>query len=245
MNFVRNILFSVLLIGVFANFARNDYSIDMIMGVLIILPVVYLIGFVSSFKRNKEGNRDKNAMFLNLYLFILFTAIFFKNMHWPGAGILMITGCASISIHSLFMIILIKKDKNLEIKWLSAVFLVALILNVTYILFRIMHWPRIDAHAFLAIGISVIAAILFFLKIKEKNKVSKFFKEMTGILTVVCVANLFILLDKYEVTPPFYSTQPKIVQQFQFEADFGNKEEKEDARYGEESFEKFIEEFGD
>ena len=97
-------LFSVILLGMFASFAQNDYSSILLKYPYLLLACLFLIEMFYTTKMLREKNQAAvHSFFECLALGLLFSGVFFMSMHWAGATPLIVAGSVTIVIlYSVF-----------------------------------------------------------------------------------------------------------------------------------------------
>ncbi len=123
---------------------------------------------------NAENKTDKKHLFMKLsglissVIFLL--GILFKLMHWPGAGIALVTGL--IMLGTLFLpSLIIAKISDDRGEGRRAVYLLGLFAGLFYLagfLFKIMHWP--GAGLVILIGLILFAMIFMPLYVSAHYK---------------------------------------------------------------------------
>lgn len=76
-------------------------------------------------------------------LAITLMAVVFKIMHWPGAGIMLITGIGSLALIYLPVAYfkLVKNTDDKLLKFLYTASLISFAIDFVGMIFKIMHWP--------------------------------------------------------------------------------------------------------
>lgn len=133
-----------------------------------------------------------------IFLAITMIAVLFKISHWPGAGILLLTGIGSLALIFLPLAYAVAlkstDDKLLKFLYLSA--LISFSIDFVGMLFKIMHWP--GAGIFMMIGIP-LPFILFlpayiYYHIKRKLKTDLYFFAVLLFMIYVGVFSTLLAL---------------------------------------------------
>lgn len=134
----------------------------------------------------------------------------FKIMHWPGAGVLLVLGIASLSLIFLpLMFILKTKDNSSQRdKLILAIGSVIGVLLCWATLFSVMHWPSGNGMLWLsAIAISafILIPVYFFTGIRNPDT-----KVNTIVTTVILVGATGLLFTMVNIRPALKQTQIKM-----------------------------------
>ncbi|MDP1747563.1 MAG: hypothetical protein Q8L90_18455 [Bacteroidota bacterium] len=141
---------------------------------------------------------------------------FFKVMHWPGAGVLLVLGIGSISLLFLpLMIILKTKDSNNKRDKIILASSAAVGFFLCWAtLFAVMHWPGNGIFWIIAVCIStfVLIPVYFFTGIRDPET-----KLNTIITTIVLVAATGLQFTMINIRPAVKLTQIKMSSYIQGE----------------------------
>jgi len=80
----------------------------------------------------------------SLFLVLFCIGMLFKNLHYPGAGVLMVIACMGLVIYFYTIGTIQYKEIKKENKWLAiSVFCFLQILSISFLgfMFKMMHWP--------------------------------------------------------------------------------------------------------
>lgn len=141
----------------------------------------------------------KATLFTGLISSILILiGVFFKTMHWPGAGIALVVGCTLFALIYAPMLFL-NKNKVATTgyqKLVNILVLLSMVLIVLGFLFKIQHWP--GAGIGLIIGnllLLVLIPVLFIHGYKENEPVKKMnFYNEAFLLVLLTSFSFFIAL---------------------------------------------------
>lgn len=91
---------------------------------------------------------------------LMIVGIFFKFMHWPGAGVCIVLGIGSSSLIFLPLLftLKVKEKKQAKDKLITGIGTLAGILMSLGILFKVMHWPGANM---MGLGAVIIMMVLF------------------------------------------------------------------------------------
>lgn len=160
----------------------------------------------------KETHSPKRLfLFISAFLafFFLFAGVLFKVMHWPGAAIAL-----SLSVLSavLFFIpaLTVDRFRDPEVKNKRPVYIVGalgIILTVTGMFFKIMHWPL--ATIFQVSGMLILFIVVFpwytFITWKNDNTVSSMFIYLVvGSIALLMPASLLNISLQRTFTEGYY-----------------------------------------
>ncbi len=140
---------------------------------------------------------------------LLSAGSFFKLMHWPGAGALLVLGIGCISLIFLPLLFLIKSKEAATSRHKLVMGLGALvgILYCLSTLFKIMHWPGSTFLWTATIVLSAFAFIPIYFFTGIKNPDTKTTTITTSILLIGATSILFMLLN---IRPPKKELQLKM-----------------------------------
>jgi hypothetical protein len=246
---LRYILFAVILLGLFANMAQNEYGLDMIYGSEIIIGFIFWIESVYYYRTNKKTNK-KLARFLSsehFWLGMLFFGLSLRYMHFPGAGPSLISAGFFIGMmYVLYFlkVLRIKQDRFVVIKVLNLLFVACTVIALNGYLFKGQHWPYATKMIAIASVLFIAFVILSFINIKfpSANGPVTFFQNlqlMPGKMLMVCIFFslwcIYYGLTNLNITPPIYSlTTPPAIERLKQQ----NKDASVDAYW--ESYDEFI-----
>ncbi len=117
---------------------------------------------------------------------VLSLGIVFKFMHWPGAGVLIVTGIAFFSL--LFLPLLftlkVKEKEQKQSPFILAAGTLSAILFSLSTLFKLMHWPLANVLGLTAIGIMLLLFLPVYFFTGIRNAETKMNSIVTSILIV-------------------------------------------------------------
>ncbi len=165
---LRYILFALSIIGLFANFAQNDYSWALILVSYGCVGLIFLIeAFYLSYQNRKDKKLAVTIFTEHFLLFLIGIGFLFKFFHWPGAGMAMVLGCTLLSLFYLF-----KGIKFLAAKYstdkAAALLVLLFSFSVTFLcivyVFNWQHWP--GARVLCMLGTLLVLVNLFLFRRK-------------------------------------------------------------------------------
>jgi hypothetical protein len=129
--------------------------------------------------------------------FVLSCGIFFKFMHYPGAGMLMVLGITAFSFLflPLMFTLKIKEKKQIKDKVLLGLGSLVGILISLGILFKIMHWPYANMIGITAVGILILLYLPINLVSGIRNPDTKVNTIVSSVL-LVAGCGLFLSLAR-------------------------------------------------
>ncbi|MFC5269283.1 hypothetical protein [Adhaeribacter terreus] len=117
---------------------------------------------------------------------VLSFGIVFKFMHWPGAGVLIVSGIALFSL--LFLPLLftlkLKEKEQAQSQFILAAGTLSAILFSLSTLFKLMHWPLANVLGLTAIGIMLLLFLPVYFFTGIRNAETKMNSIVTSILIV-------------------------------------------------------------
>ncbi len=130
--------------------------------------------------------------------FVLLVGSIFKIMHWPGAGILLVSGIASFSLFFLPILFLLKAKelKSANDKWILGLGVAMGALLCLSAMFKVMHWPGANIMWIVGLGVSSLLLLpLYFL-----NGISNPDKKLNTIVTTfILIGVLGVLLTLTQI----------------------------------------------
>ena len=148
---------------------------------------------------NKNYYEMKKAMITSgsISVILLMTGSFFKLMHWPGAGIMLVLGVAFISLLFLPLLFLTKSSEITGSRE-KIIFGLGALVGILYCmstLFKIMHWPGATQLWFTTIALSAFVFIPLYFFNGFRNPEKKVNTIITTILLVGATSILFMLMN--------------------------------------------------
>ncbi len=132
----------------------EEYSLGFVLS--LVTGIILTTGGLGVLTVNSEKKLTRNTI---IHLLVLFLGIFFKRMHWPGAGIIISLTLLTWTFGYLFLgiknLYAVKKNKYFRLVGSGAAFFIALM--STGMVFKFMHWP---GGGYL-VAISLIPSIIF------------------------------------------------------------------------------------
>ncbi len=208
-----------MVLGCFANFAQNEYGLDMLHGSELFIGLIFLVESFYYFKKNISVSKTK-AFYLfaeHFWLGIIFLGYFFKSMHWPGGGIALTLGPLFIFvIYFTYAIrVLIKEPKKGQLlAVLVFLFVITTICSVIGLNFKIQHLPG----SVILMRISFFAVMIFIITglikrryhysgemISLKERIMKLPGKMRMAFAYFTIWIIYIWFIVLKVTPDFYT----------------------------------------
>jgi hypothetical protein len=148
---------------------------------------------------------NKNIYYTGMIcLAITFVAVVFKIMHWPGAGILIITGLGSLAL--IFLpIAYFKSVKSTDDKLLKFLYTAALIsFSIDFIgaIFKILHWPGAGLIMIVGIPLPFILFLPIYIVYHNKRKLKtdmNFFAVLMFMIYLGVFSALLAIAPSYEI----------------------------------------------
>ncbi|MBC7861732.1 MAG: hypothetical protein IAF38_02085 [Bacteroidia bacterium] len=216
---IRYILFAVSLLGLFANFAQNEYGLDMLFYSDVFIAFIFFIeAFVYCSRAWKSGKIKALFILSNHFLVgCIFLGLFFRHMHWGGAGLLMVFSTLFLLIQYLVYsarIFVKESKKGMALSFILFLFVMATICSLLGVVFKNMHWPG----ASLLLILSGILCLFFlpfiFTKIKYKYngelitlkaRLAKLSGKTVMIFCYFGFWGIYSLCVSYGIVPGFYN----------------------------------------
>jgi hypothetical protein len=216
---LRIFLYSAIIIGCFANFARNGWGFELKGYAELILGITFIMEIISSLKKKditkKRGNRILTN-FERFFIFLFFIANFFKAMHWPGGGILLVFSCGFILIFAFIRLngTYVKPEVKIpSILTLIFYFLTIMLLS-SGVLFKTMHWPFggiLITLGFIGFILVLILGVTQKISVDEKNQlrhhITAKYSAANFVFFYFGVWSIYIVLAQNNFAPKFYSSQ--------------------------------------
>jgi hypothetical protein len=163
-----------------------------------LLCVFFLPSAIYVLYKENKGKRFFLYLFGFLSFFLLMAGILFKVQHWPGAGILLTIGIVAIVFLFLptFLYVKIKDSEKKELNPILIVGVVAGMIHIIGLLFKIMHWPGASLLFFVGPMVFVIIFLPWYaLKVyKDKEYVAfEFIFLLVGVIWFILTSTLFNL----------------------------------------------------
>jgi len=161
---IRYILFALMVLGGFANFAQNNYGIQILYDCHLFVAFTFFIEACVVLKKEfREGKLKAITRFFE-YLFIglIFLGFYFKFRHVFGASPLILLGFIFLALQYLiFTLNRLFRDfrKGKLLALMVFLFMVPAMTSVTWIVFKNMHWRG----SFMLAWVSIISMLLFLL----------------------------------------------------------------------------------
>jgi hypothetical protein len=242
LNTIRYILFAIMLLGLFANFAQNEYGLEMIFLAMSLLGIIWLIDAFAGLTKHFRTSKLKAfyLFFINFFIAATFFAGLLKHLHLPGGGVLYILGFGLLLINYLILLfyrLMVDYKKGAALAAMVSLFYLNCILLFVGHLFKIQHWP----YGTIILESSVIFFVFIFLItiikrnfIFENTQIS-FLSRVRQFSTKPLILYFYLLawafhytLVDVEIAPMFYSLENPI--EYQKLRDAGKEERAEKLR---------------
>src|SRR6202008_3357834 len=175
LNTLRYILFAVMVLGSFANFAQNEYGFTMLSWAHFGIAAIFFIEAIYRLKKEfPEGKLRAFYLFLEHFLLgCIFLGYFFRFQHLPGAAPLCVFG--SFLLFMVYLIygirLLIKESKYGKLlAFVVFLFLLAATLALVGLTFKTMRWPGSYYMMWTAVISMILFAVSSFIKRKYVYK---------------------------------------------------------------------------
>ena len=170
-------LFAVILLGMFASFAQNEYSSILLSYPYLFIGILFFIEMYFSFIEFRKNQSSMSGSFLEpLALGIYFCGIYFMSTHWTGANLsILVGGLIILILYAGFAIKMLSKKSIEEKKRSIILFCLAFgsCLAVIAYTFKLLHLVFADQLIVLSAVFSFIFLLLVIfniLKTKEAKK---------------------------------------------------------------------------
>ena len=165
---LRIFLYSAIIIGCFANFARNDWGFQLRAIAELILGITFLVEFVSAMAKKDLQKTKGDRILMQIERFciaVFFIAFPLKVLHWPGPGMMYILSVG------IFVIVLVIRMLNLFFKGdysknQKSIFLISYLIAIafsTVFIFNLISQDPIIFFVFLALTFSFICCSVILL----------------------------------------------------------------------------------
>lgn len=203
---LRIFLYSAIIIGCFANFARNDWGFQLRAVAELILGITFLVEFVSAMVKKDLQKTKGDRILMQMERFciaIFFLAFPLKVLHWPGPGPMYVLSVG------IFVIVLVIRMLNLFFKGdysknQKTIFLISYLLAITsstIFIYKLISQDPIIFFVFLALTFSFICCsvillllLRLFTLLQHRNKISsqKLISDLFFSTTIIlCLGILF------------------------------------------------------
>lgn len=157
-----------------------------------------------------NGNRNKIALkkLYKISLAFLFLGLMFKVMHFPGAGLLLMTGVFLLAVYFIFG----QKTKNNN-KFLGFIYRLSFSLTIIGGMFFMMHWPGSGIIRLMSLTFLVISFIFLFFYKKQLLQSTKNITITFVILAILLQFPLFrFALTTLSFNYPIYREKMEIAR---------------------------------
>jgi len=158
-----------------------------------------------------------------IFLFLLFTGIIFKRLHWPGAGVLTTFGIfLFVTVYLPLFLASIVKQMKTDSSGINRLLLIIGFPGIAILTFgilaKIMHWPGASLGLWGGTGLISFALLLF--SVVNRKNTGKF--SMISVLIVVIIlgsfsfntfrtGNIRTLYDAYPISEAAFAGSSKIL----------------------------------
>jgi hypothetical protein len=216
---LRIFLYSAIIIGCFANFARNGWGFELRGYAELILGITFIVELIASLKKKDMAKTKGNRILTNYERFFIFTYFlggFFKSMHWPGAGILIVFSLGLLIIFTLirFFAQFHKNKLNVVQTFTQTFFLFSVISLIAGIAFKMMHWPFGSILITLGLLTFILTILISFRQnissmenVPLKNYIAGKFQTSHFIFFYFGVWSIYVVLAQNHLAPKFYTSE--------------------------------------
>lgn len=160
-----------MILGLNANFAHNEYGLDMIYYSNLFIGIIFLIESVIYFRISYNQSKKKAYYLLyeHWWIAFLFIGFFFKHMHWFGAGGWIALGTLLLMIQYLiYGFYYFKKEykKGIFLSLMVLLLILGSISSFSGFTWKWMHWAGAHEMGILALAIPVTFLIIGAIKRK-------------------------------------------------------------------------------
>jgi len=225
-NQIRYVLFALMVLGCFANFAQNEYGLDIFYVSHLLIAIIFFIESFIYFRLNYRTSKTK-AFYLfseHFWLGCNFLGNFFRHMHWPGGGPLLIFGVGILVIQYFIYGIrtLIKEyKKGALLALIVFLFIATTIAALNGLTWKIMHWPGSMMMVYVSFYTTIFLLLVGIIKrrysydgqiISFKGRIMKIPGKMRMTFSYFTIWVVYILLIFLGIGPNFYtlSTPPAV-----------------------------------
>lgn len=174
---IQYFLFAIILIGMFASFAQNDYSSYLLNYPFLFIGILFLIEMIIATKEFSLKNSSTFFSFFEYFaLGLIFCGSFFLTIHWAGADPVLLFGALILLILYLgYGVKSLSKFFNKEIGPFFILFTIALLtcLAMIALIFKVQNWAGAGILIGLSGILSFIMIILIFINIKVQSENGK------------------------------------------------------------------------
>ncbi len=216
---LRIFLYSAIIIGCFANFARNGWGFELRGFAEMILGITFIVELIASLKKKDLSKTKGNRILTNyerFFIFGYFLGGFFKAMHWPGAGILIVFSLGLLIILTLIRLFAqFNKNKLNVVQTLTqTLFLLSVISLIAGIAFKMMHWPFGGILITLGLLTFILTILISFRQnissmenMPLKNYIAGKFQTSHFIFFYFGVWSIYVVLAQNHLAPKFYTSE--------------------------------------
>jgi len=216
---LRIFLYSAIIIGCFANFARNGWGFELRGYAELLLGITFIVEIVTSLKKKDISKTKGNRILTNyerFFVFCFFIANFFRALHWPGGGIILVLSCGFLIILAFIRLngTYIKSELKISNIITLIFYFLTIILLCGGVLFKAMHWPYgniLITSGFVGFAMVLILGIIQKISADEKNQIRFYISAKYPIANFVFfyfgVWSIYIVLAQNQLAPKFYSDQ--------------------------------------
>jgi hypothetical protein len=231
---LRYILFAIMVLGSFANFALNEYGFTMLSWSHGLIGFIFFIeAFVLLSREYQAGKRKALYLFTEHFLLAcFFTGYFFRFQHWPGAGQLCVFSALFLFI--LYLVfglgLLIRESKyGRPLAIVVFLFIIATALAIEGLTFKTMRWPGSYYMMWTALLAFMLFVVSSFIKKKyvyKQEEISLYKRLMllpgkpVMVFSYSVLWVVYIFLIMWDVAPNFYTrSSPPVFDQLRARQD--------------------------
>ena len=234
LNNIRYVLFAVSLVGLFANFAQNEYGLSMLWISDLFIALIFWVEAFYYLAKNIGFSKLKAIYLYAEHFFVgcFFMGWYFRCMHWPGAALLFIFPTLFIIImYFSYLIRVARREprKGGALALVTIIFILASICAITGQAFKTMHWPFSNVLNRFA-GVSGVVFIIFMImkkkylyegvKISLLSRLQKIPGKMMLVFCYFAFWGLYIQLVGFNILPGFYTlSRPHVLEKMRVDGD--------------------------
>lgn len=225
LNNIRYILFGLMVLGCFANFAQNEYGLSLLYFCEFSIGLIFLIeAFI--YARANTGGRAIYLFCEHFILGVLFMAFSMGHHLWSFFPRVTVVFCLLFLflLYIAFAVRTLIKEPKKSVLMAILIFLFSLasIVAVFGLSFKLVHWPGANKMMQYVSFAAIFFGILYFIKVKypygdERISFKERIKRLPGKMPLVfCYFSiwcLYVTMAIYGLVPGFYTlTNPPAVE---------------------------------
>jgi hypothetical protein len=215
---IRYVLFALMIVGVFANLAQNEYGFELLFHCCFLTGITLLVeSFIYLANKKKEkASRVFHLFTESFFLGFIFISFETKQMQWGITAPLMFGSSVIITllyIVAAFRILFSEFKFGKRAAIAMFLFILSTIVSIDWQFFKMMHWPGANTMLWVSSIYSGIIIIYFLIRIKyfykgEKITIVKRIRTLPGKLPMAycwfSVWLVYVALIVLGIAPDFY-----------------------------------------